>query len=114
MTPVEVVRAAFAAYRAQDRAAAERLYASDFRFDSPQDDHIDRAAWFERCFPTAGRFTSQDILLLAPVDTEIGAHVVVLYEYALTDGSRWRNTEVITVRGGQITETQVYFGRRRS
>ena len=39
----------------QDRDAAESLIADDFLFTSPQDDHIDRAAFFERCFPTAGR-----------------------------------------------------------
>ena len=50
MSNTDVVRAAFAAYIAQDRQAAERLIADDFMFTSPQDDHIDREAFFERCF----------------------------------------------------------------
>ncbi|WP_406734014.1 hypothetical protein [Streptomyces sp. NBC_01794] len=47
-----VVEAAFRRYRSQDRAAAVPLYADDFTFTSPQDDHIDKAAFFDRCFPT--------------------------------------------------------------
>lgn len=43
------------AYLAQDRDAAEPLIAQDLVFTSPQDDHIDRAAYLERCVPTAGQ-----------------------------------------------------------
>jgi ketosteroid isomerase-like protein len=46
MSNTDVVRAAFAAYRAQDRAAAEQLIGEDFVFSSPQDDHVDRPAYF--------------------------------------------------------------------
>jgi ketosteroid isomerase-like protein len=104
-----VVRALFAAYRDGDRASAERLLAPDFVFTSPQDDHIDRTAWFERCFPTADRFATQ--LLLTVVDAG-GGHVVVLYEYELVDGGRFRNSEHLTVRDGQLAEAQVFFGGR--
>jgi ketosteroid isomerase-like protein len=51
MPNTDVVRASFEAYRAQDRAAAERLLADDYVFTSPQDDHIGKAAFMERCFP---------------------------------------------------------------
>lgn len=60
----DIVRGAFEAYRAQDRDAAEPLYSPDFVFTSPQDDHIDREAFFERCFPTATRLRDQEILQL--------------------------------------------------
>jgi hypothetical protein len=33
-------------------------------------------------------------------------------EYELTTGERYRNAEFSTVRDGQITETQVFFGGR--
>ena len=59
MSNTDVVRAAFDAYLAQDRDAAERLIAEDYSFTSPQDDHIDKAAFLERCFPTTDRLTSQ-------------------------------------------------------
>ena len=105
----DTVRAFFASYLAQDRAAAERLVAEEFVFTSPQDDHIDRAAFFERCFPTADRFKDHELLAVVPTE---GDDVFVLYEYELEGGQRFRNTEVITVRDGQVTETQVFFGGR--
>ena len=47
MSTIDVVRAMFEAYRAQDRETAVRLLADEYVFTSPQDDHIDKAAW--RC-----------------------------------------------------------------
>lgn len=107
MTNTEVVRAAFDAYRAQDRAAAEALIADDYTFTSPQDDHLDKAAFLERCFPTADRFRSQVVLELVPAGAD---GVFLLYEYELDDGQRFRNTEFSRVEGGRLTETQVFFG----
>lgn len=109
MSDTEAVRATFAAYRAQDREAAEALIADDFTFTSPQDDHIDKAAFMERCFPTADRFVSQAIVEL--VDAGAGG-VFLLYEYELTTGGRHRNVEYSVVRDGRLVETQVYFGGR--
>ena len=105
----DTVRAFFRSFLAQDRAAAERLVAGEFVFTSPQDDHIDRAAFFERCFPTAGHFVSHELLAVVPTD---GDDVFVLYEYELEGGQRHRNAEVITVRDGSVTESQVFFGGR--
>jgi len=109
MSPTEVVRDVFDAYLAQDRGRAEELLADDLRFTSPYDDGIDRAAYFERCFPTADRLTSQSILRLVS-DGDDG--VFLLYEYELRTGERHRNTEYLTVRDGRITEIQVFFGGR--
>lgn len=109
MASTDVVQASFEAYLAQDRAAAERLLADDFVFTSPQDDHIGKEVFLERCFPTADRLISQRILRL--VDVGDGG-VVVMYEYVLTTGERYRNMEFSTVRDGQLTQTQVYFGGR--
>jgi ketosteroid isomerase-like protein len=105
----EVVRAAFDAYRAQDHDAAEELMAEELTFTSPQDDHIDRAAYFERCFPTADRLVSQEVLELVDAGED---GVFILYEYELKTGERHRNTEFITVRDGRIVEIQVFFGGR--
>jgi len=52
---VGLVRAAFAACPARDRAAMDRLLADDHVFTGPQDDHIGRTAFFGKCFPTADR-----------------------------------------------------------
>jgi ketosteroid isomerase-like protein len=107
MDNAEVVRRNLAAYVAGDRATAERLIAPDFVFTSPQDDHIDRAAFFERCFPTADRFASQELRRLAVT----GDDVFIMYEYELREtGERYRNAELLTVRDGRIVEVQVFFG----
>ncbi|AWT43233.1 MULTISPECIES: nuclear transport factor 2 family protein [Streptomyces] len=105
----EIVQAAFRAYWGQDRDAALPLYADDFTFTSPNDDHIGKADFFERCFPTADRFVEQRLLHVTPADDEL---VLVLYEYELTTGGRYRNMEAITVRDGLIREVQVFFGGR--
>jgi ketosteroid isomerase-like protein len=109
MTSSDVVRTAFDAYRSQDAATAEALLADDYVFTSPQDDHIDKAAFMERCFPTADRFESQVIVELVDAGDD-GAFV--MYEYVLETGERHRNVEYARVRDGQLVETQVYFGGR--
>ncbi|MFE6288273.1 nuclear transport factor 2 family protein [Streptomyces sp. NPDC057877] len=106
-TTAHVVEAAFRCYRSQDRAAALPLYAADFTFTSPRDDHIGKAAFFERCFPTADRFTQHRLLRLTPADGEL---VFAYYEYELATGGRYRNVEAITVRDGLIREVRVFFG----
>ena len=97
------------AYRDQHREVAEGLLAQELTFTSPNDDHIDRSAYFEKCFPTADRFRSQTLLHSAELDSD---HAVIVYEYELHSGERFRNTEMITVREGRATEIQVFFGGR--
>ncbi|MFF4548264.1 hypothetical protein [Streptomyces sp. NPDC001435] len=65
------------------------------------------AAFFDRCFPTAGRLREQRLLRVTPADDEL---VFVYYEYELKSGARHRNVEAITVRGGLVREVQVFFG----
>ncbi len=107
MSNVEVARAIFDSYRRQDRAAAERLLADQFVFTSPQDDHIDRATFFARCFPTADRFSSLELLHVVPAGEQ---DVFVMYEYELKTGGRYRNGELLTIHAGRVIETQVFFG----
>lgn len=109
MSNTEVVRALFAGFRAQDRAAVDALLAEDFVFTSPYDDHIDKAAYLEHCFPTADRFASQALLDVVESSRD---GVFVRYEYELVEGGRWRNAEHLTVREGRIVEVEVYFGGR--
>ncbi|WP_230314129.1 nuclear transport factor 2 family protein [Nakamurella alba] len=110
LTPEDVVRRMMRAYNEQDLDTAQALLADDLSFTSPQDDHIDRAAFLERCFPTADRTTRQDLLVVTGVGD---GRVYVTYEYDLKDEQgTWRNTELISVRDGQIHEIQVFFGGR--
>ena len=107
MTPEEIVRANFDAYLSQDRSACEALLADEFVFTSPQDDRIDRQAFFERCFPTADRVSRQDLIHMVRAGDR---DVFVLYEYDLVSGGTFRNAEVISVVGERIVEVQVFFG----
>jgi len=106
----EVVRRSFACYLNQDREAAETLIADGFVFTSPQDDHIDRATYFAKCFPTADRF--DEFALLHVVPTEDDEHVLAVYEYGLADGERYRNAELYRVADGKLHEVEVFFGGR--
>ncbi len=107
MSPEETVRANFDAYLRQDRAACEALLADGMVFTSPQDDHLDRTAFLERCFPTADRFWRHELLHVVAADER---DVLVLYEYDLERGGTFRNAELITVVDGRIVEVQVFFG----
>lgn len=80
--------------------------ADDFVFTSPQDDHIDKAAWLERCFPSAGHFDGPSKTLQI---VEVDGVVLHRYEYVV-DGKRWRNAEATRVAGGKVHEVEVYFG----
>jgi ketosteroid isomerase-like protein len=103
----DAVRRLFASYVRGDRATAERLLGEEFVFTSPQDDHIDRATYFERCFPTSDRFSYQELKRVVAT----GEDVFVMYEYQLREtGERYRNAELLTVREGRIVEAQVFFG----
>jgi ketosteroid isomerase-like protein len=107
VNPEEIVRANFDAYRRQDRAACEALLSEELTFTSPQDDHIDKADFLERCFPTADRFSRQELVHVVRASEH---DVFVMYEYDLEAGGTYRNAELITVVDNQIVEIQVFFG----
>lgn len=103
---VAVARASYEAYVTKDRAAIEALIAPDFHFTSPLDNQIDRRTYFARCWPNSERLAGFEFLHLAPH----GDHVFVTYEARTTRGERFQNTEVLTIRGSQIVNVEVYFG----
>jgi ketosteroid isomerase-like protein len=103
---VGIARASYEAYVNKDRSAIEALIASDFRFTSPLDNQLDRATYFARCWPNSQRIASFRFVRLVPD----GDNVFVTYEGRATDGHGFRNTEVLTIRGGQIVNAEVYFG----
>jgi ketosteroid isomerase-like protein len=104
--PVELVKAAYHAFAAEDRATFEAMLASDFVFTSPLDNRISRDTYFKRCWPlskNAGEFKYIHAV-------QSGEQVFLTYEAASKDGKKFRNTEIFTVRNGQIHEVEVYFG----
>ena len=101
------VRACFAAFQAGDRRHLEDTLADDFTFSSPADVGIDKARFFERCWPNSDMIRSFDLTRLQEIGDD---EVLVTYEAERNDGSRFRNTEVYRVDGDRIRSQEVYFG----
>jgi ketosteroid isomerase-like protein len=99
-------RELYLAFAAGDRTAVEALLSEDFAFSSPVDPQLDRAGYFERCWPGAGQGQRFEFVRLVAS----GDEVIVTYEMTQPDGRRGRNTEVLTFRGEQILRAEVYFG----
>ena len=106
MDRLEIVRECYRAYELGDRSLIERHLSDDYTFSSPADVGLDRAAYFERCWPNAGNIAGFAFVRLV----EDGDEVIVTYEATRTDGTRFRNTEVLTFAGEKLTRTEVYFG----
>ena len=102
----ERAREVYQAFASGDRAAIERLLTDDFSFSSPADVGLDRAGYFERCWPAAGGGQQFDFVRLV----QSGEEVIVTYEVKHGDGRTGRNTEVLRFRGDRLCEAEVYFG----
>lgn len=103
---LQLAREVYRAFAAGDRAAIERALADDLTFSSPVDVGLDRAGYFERCWPGAGRGQTFEFVRLL----ESGDEVIVTYEMTSPEGARGRNTEILTFDGERITRAEVYFG----
>lgn len=101
-----IARDAYRAYESGDRELLDGLLAEDLVFYSPPDPGIDRARYFERCWPNAETIESFEFVRLI----ESGDEILVTYEATKTDGRRFRNTEILTFDGARIRQVEVYFG----
>ena len=103
---LQTVRDCYAAYESGERRALDEALADGFVFYSPPDPGIDRATYFERCWPNAELIEDFEFKRLV----EIGDEVLVTYESTKTDGKRFRNTEIHTFDGDKVAKVEVYFG----
>ena len=103
---VRAVRELSAAFARGDRDAVEALLAPEFRFSAPPDPDLDRAGFFEKCWPFAGNGRAAEFVRVV----ESGDEVIFTYENPNDDGSRGRNTEVLTFSGDQVVRQEVYWG----
>lgn len=101
-----LARSYFHAFQNGDRAAMEALLAPDFTFISPFDDHIDRAAYFTRCWPSNGAFRFRDDMKIFAE----GEECFVLYSTEGKTGGTFRNTEFFRFEGGRVRSIDVFFG----
>src|SRR3954449_6532296 len=104
---LELARASYGAYETGDRSILEDLLAGDFTFSSPPDPSLDRAAYFERCWPNHERHRSFTYERLEEISDD---EVLVTYVAERTDGTRFRNTEVLRFAGDKMVRAEVYFG----
>ena len=102
----EIIRACYGAYVSKDRRVVEATLADGFTFTSPYDDAIDKATYFERCWPNNERLESFDIERIF----ENGSEAFVLYRVVTKDGKEFRNTEFLTFDGEKVASVNVYFG----
>jgi hypothetical protein len=107
MNRPQAVRELFRAFAAGDRETVEGVFAGEFSFSTPLDVGLDRAGYFERCWPGAGSGNQVEFVRLL----EVGDEVVATYESKQPDGTTGRNTEVFTFDGeDRIAKVEVYFG----
>jgi ketosteroid isomerase-like protein len=102
-----IARNSYRAFAEGDRSFFEQHLAHDLRFSSPPDPMLDRAGWFERCWPGAGTRPRFEFVRLV----EAGDEVIVTYEVRRSDGTGGRNTEILTFDADdKIAAIEVYFG----
>lgn len=103
---MRLARDMYHAYASGNRADIESLVSDDFMFFSPADVGIDRQRYFERCWPNSEQIDDFHFERL----TDLGDVVLVTYEATRSDGSRFRNTEILTFARGKLCKAEVYFG----
>jgi hypothetical protein len=103
---VRRARRMYEAFAEGDRSFVESTFAEHFMFFSPVDVGLDRAGYFERCWPGAGQRQRFEFVRLI----ESGDEVIVTYEMTRPDGAKGRNTEILKFEGDKICRAEVYFG----
>src|ERR1035441_2154253 len=102
---IQIAKEFYRAFAAGDRDYVESHLTADFIFSAPPDPHLDRAEFFQRCWPGAGKGGNFEFIRAI----ESGSEVIVTYESDIS-GSKGRNTEILTFEGDRIRRTEVYFG----
>ncbi len=103
---LQLVRDCYRAFATADRDLIESVLAPELVFSAPPDPRLDRAGYFERCWPGAAGIEAFEFVRLA----EVGDEVLVTYHATRADGTRLRNTELFGFVGDRIGRIEVYFG----
>jgi ketosteroid isomerase-like protein len=103
---IQTTKEFYKAFAAGDRRFVEEHLADDFTFSAPPDPFLDRAGYFTRCWPGAGKGQTFEFIRLI----EAGDEVIVTYELKHPDGTKGRNTEILTFEDDKVSKAEVYFG----
>ena len=105
--PTDIVRQYLGAHETKDRMMLEAVIGENFTFSSPEDNYINRAEYFERCWPNAQGIAAINVEKIFLHQDEAFTQFVV----ATKDGKQYRNTEYLKFEGGRIVRADAYFGR---
>jgi ketosteroid isomerase-like protein len=103
---IQTIKEFYEAFATGDRSFIEEHLTDDFTFSAPPDPLLDRAGYFTRCWPGAGKGQTFEFIRLI----EAGDEVIVTYESKHPDGTKGRNTEILTFEGDKVSKAEVYFG----
>ena len=103
---IKTLRRLFEAYKLKDRQMVEELLTDTFTFTSPYDDAIDRATYFDRCWPNSNLIREH---VLERIFVEGDEAFVTYYAYT-HEGMEFRNTEFFTFADNLVASINVYFG----
>ena len=101
-----LVRTYYSTFVSRNRERMEALMSNEFSFTSPYDDHIDKATFFQKCWPGGDEIRS---IHVDKVFHE-GGEALVRYNVELKNGETFRNTEFLKIDQGKLKEVEVYFG----
>jgi len=102
----ELAKEFYKAFSEADRDLVEKLLATDFTLSAPSAPFLDRNGFFEQAWPGAAGHVKHDFVRFI----EQGDEVVVTYEETMPDGTKRRNTEVLTFIDDKLCRSEVYFG----
>ena len=109
---IELAKGYYRAYERHDGSFMEENLAADFTFTSPFDDHIDRAAYFKRCWPKQPLHQKFDFVTVM----QKGDKVMIAYDCtmhvpnATHPDACFRNAELMTFQNGKLKSVEVFFG----
>lgn len=101
-----LIKKYFAAYESNEKETIEELLSDDFRFSSPDDLYIDKAAYFKKCWPFSEKAKLYKIENLIELDDE----AFVQYECETINGNKFKNTEFFKLKANKIKKVEVYYG----
>ena len=101
----ESARGLYKAFEDKDLAAAQNLVAEQFAFTSPLDNKLNREAYFKICWPNSKSLEKFEFKHFRVEKDK----AFVVYE-AQSKTSKFRNSEILTVKNGKVSAVEVYFG----
>ena len=112
MDLTNLARGYYRAFENHDWSFIENNLAPGFTFTSPFDDHIDREAYFRRCWPATPLHQKFAFVTVM----QDGDRVFVAYDAQMRmpnethPAAQFRNAELLTFENGKLKSVEVFFG----